>query len=79
MNLIKQPACNKAYRLVAVFNSNKLGYVFIHFSQSVLRAITDYLYVSILFMILGYALIVNIAGSVAVFHMGISQVRDDWL
>ena len=55
MNLIKQPVCNKAYRLVAVFNSNKLGYVFIHFSQSVLRAITDYLYVSILFMILEYA------------------------
>ncbi len=47
MNLIKQPVCNKAYRLVAVFNSNKLGYVFIHFSQSVLRAIRDYLYVHV--------------------------------
>ena len=25
------------------------------------------------------ALIVNITGSVAVFHMDVSQVRDDWL
>jgi|GEM_PF-28463 len=29
--------------------------------------------------IFDHALIVNIAGSVAVFHMCISQVRDDWL
>ena len=29
--------------------------------------------------IFDHALIVNITGSVAVLHMGISQVRDDWL